>query len=220
MIAVDTIKYIARQLANICPGDCTMETDWQTLQSVEARADARFEHLANRARILQRTGTRPDPWHVMKHPIYLYLLSRVLHESGATDEFRIKDRLYCLNKALHGCSLFYKVRLPSVFFLNYATQIVLGDCIYGENLVVYQGVTVGGYRDKNPVLGSNIVLMPNAVISGDTRLGNNVVVSAGVVVINKQVPDNTLVFRGRDGIDELIYHPLKNNSYIDYFLSL
>ena len=201
------------------PGDCPVEADIATMQSVVTEVDARFEYLVSRVNILKRTGTSPDPWHVMKHPIYLYLLARVLFERDVADEYRIKDRLYCLNKALHGCSLFYRVKLPMVFFLNYATQIVLGDCVYGENLVIYQGVTVGGYRYKNPVFGNNIVLMPNCVISGSTSIGDNVVVSAGVVVINKKVPDNTLVFGGGSN-GELIYHPLKSNPYIEYFVSV
>lgn len=216
---MDNLTYIARQLSNICPGDCPVESDIAALRLVAEEVDARFEYLASRATVLMRTGSQPDPWHIMKHPIYLYLLSRVLFERNVADDYRLKDRLHSLNKALHGCSLFYKVKLPRVFFLNYATQIVLGDCVYGENLVVYQGVTVGGYRDKNPVLGNNIVLMPNAIISGSTHLGNNVVVSAGVAVINKNVPDNTLVFRG-SGSGELVFHPLKDNSYVEYFVHL
>lgn len=200
------------------PGDCAASVDTEILQSVAEEAETRFQYLASRVNMLKRTGDTPDPWHVMKHPIYLYLLARVLFERNALDEFRIKDRLYCLNKALHGCSLFYRVKLPAVFFLNYATQIVLGDCVYGENLVVYQGVTVGGYREKNPVLGSNVILMPNCVISGATRIGDNVVVSAGVTVINQEVPSNTLVFGGSSN-GELTYHPLKSNPYIEYFLS-
>ena len=216
---MDSIVYIARQLSNICPSDSPIEADIAVMRAVASEVDARFEFLASRVKVLVRTGTRADPWHVMKHPIYLYLLSRALFESGMEDDSRIKDRLYCLNKALHGCSLFYKVRLPKVFFLNYATQIVMGDCVYGENLVVYQGVTVGGYREKNPVLGNNIVLMPNCIISGSTILGNNVVVSAGVVVINRTVPDNTLVFGGGKEKGGLVFHPLESNPYIDYFVS-
>ena len=168
--------------------------------------------------MLTRSGNQPDAWHIMKHPIYIYILARVLYEKNVSDDFRVKDRLNSLNMALHSCSIYYKVALPRVFFLNYATQVVLGDCTYGENLVVYQGVTVGGYRNKVPVLGQNVVLMPNSVIAGATTLGNNVVVSAGVAVINKIVPDDTIVFAGGPN-GELIYHPLKNNQYIDYFVS-
>ena len=186
---------------------------------VREEADARFRYLAERISVLIRGGPDADPWHVMKHPIYLYLVARIMHERAQDDSYRLKDRLYALNKALHGCSLFYKVRLPAVFFLNYATQVVLGDCTYGENLVVYQGVTVGSYRDKVPAIGNNVLLMPNSIVSGSTKLGDNVVISAGVVVVNQNVPDNTLVFAGPGGSGDLAFHPLKNkNAYLEYFI--
>ena len=113
---MDSIVYIARQLSNICPADSPVEADIAAMRAIAPEVDARFEFLVSRVKVLARTGKRADPWHVMKHPIYLYLLSRALFESGMEDDSRIKDRLYCLNKALHGCSLFYKVRLPKVFF--------------------------------------------------------------------------------------------------------
>ena len=212
------IKYIARQGANLCPGDCSIDIDIEMLQTVEKEVNDRFEYLASRVTILRRTGINTDPYHVMKHSIYLYLLSRALFENDILDEYRIKDRLYCLNKALHGLDIFYRVKLPTVFLLTYSTQIVLGACVYGENLVVYQGVTCGSTLDNIPVLGSNIVLMPNCVISGSSRIGNNVVVSAGVVIANKQVPDNVIVFGNGGDSRDLIYHPLKDNRYIDYFI--
>jgi serine O-acetyltransferase len=217
---LNNISYILRQLHNIVPADCSEESDAAILYSVMEEVDQRYEYLVSRVRILRRSGTAPDPLHVMKHPIYLYLLARVIFERNVKDDSRLKDRLYCLNKALHGCSLYFKVKMPAVFFLNYATQIVLGDCIYGENLVVYQGVTVGAYREKSPILGNNIVLMPNSIVSGATVLGNNIVVSAGVAVINQVVPDNTIVFGAAVRNSELAFHPLKDLSYVDYFLAL
>jgi serine O-acetyltransferase len=215
---VDNLSYITHQLRNIYPSEGPDGSDRAMLDLVRAEADQRFDHLVSRVKILARTGCSPDPLHVMKHPIYLYLLTRVIHERQLQDEYRLKDRLYCLNKALHGCSIYFKVAMPKVFFLNYATQVVLGECTYGENLVVYQGVTVGGYRDKIPSLGSNVVLMPNSTVSGTARLGNNVVLSTGVTCINQVIPDNTIVFGGRNRKSEISLRPLKDGSYVEYFI--
>jgi serine O-acetyltransferase len=200
------------------PSEGPEGSDAAMLRLVRDEADQRFEYLASRVNMLARTGHSADPLHVMKHPIYLYLLSRVIFERNLKDDHRLKDRLYCLNKALHGCSIYFKVKMPAVFFLNYATQVVLGDCTYGENLVVYQGVTVGGYRGKLPVLGANVVLMPNCIVSGSTSLGNDVVISAGVTCINQLIPDNTIVFNSPSRQSEVTLHTLNNTSYIDYFI--
>jgi serine acetyltransferase len=216
---VDHISYIDHQLRHLYPSPGGDGSDLELLARVREEADARFGYLASRVRLLARTGTAPDPLHVMKHPIYLYLLARVLFERDLADAHRLKDRLYGLNKALNGCSIYFRIRMPRVFFLNYATQVVLGDCGYGENLVVYQGVTVGGYRDKVPTLSDNVVLMPNCVVSGSTRIGNNVVVSAGVACVNQDIPDNTVVFGSADRRSEVSLHPLRHSDYIDYFIA-
>lgn len=217
---MDYIHYINYQLHNLYPSsDFSKELDSQLLHNVKSEADERFEYLAKRVSILSRTGSDPDPCHIMKSPLYLYILARVLYEKNFEDQFNLKNRLYCLNKTLNGCSIYFKISLPKVFFINYASGVVLGDCSYGENLVVYQGVTVGGYRDKVPVLGDNVVLMPNAIVSGSTHLGNNVIVSSGVAVINKIIPDNTIVFNSANRESEIYMHRITSSSYIDYFIN-
>ena len=193
--------------------------DLDLLSLAKPEADERFDFLVRRAKILSRTGQAPDPLHVMKAPIYLYILSRVIYENQFYDEFNLKTRLYCFNKALNGCSLYYKVALPSVFFLNYSSGVVLGDCKYGENLVIYQGVTVGGYGGKMPSIGSNVILMPNVIVSGETIIGDNVVVSAGTVCINKNIPDNCIVYQQNKVDSNIEIHQMSDMKYINFYLN-
>ena len=68
----------------------------------------------------------------------------------------------------------------------------------GKNLSVYQGVTIG-YSVSNsedgigtPTFGNNVSIMANAVVFGNIKIGNNVVIGAGSVV-TKDVPDNCVV---------------------------
>jgi serine O-acetyltransferase len=211
---VDLTQYIVQQLQNILPHPESRETDQVLLNKFIPPASERFKKCARNIKSFAAMP-EPDPWHIQKYPIFLYYLARSIHEAGIDDAHRIKDRLYCLNKALHGCSLFYRVALPSVFCVSYASGVVLGNCVYGDNLLAYQGVTVGGYQDKAPVLGKNVVLMPNAVISGETILGNNVVVSAGVRVINTQIPDNSVVFES--ATKQLVVRQNRSSEYIKTF---
>lgn len=66
----------------------------------------------------------------------------------------------------------------------------------GENFVVRQCTTVGNKRDgasdEKPVIGDNVNLGANVCIIGDIRIGNNVVIGAGSVVV-KDIPDNVIV---------------------------
>lgn len=68
----------------------------------------------------------------------------------------------------------------------------------GNNLTVFQGVTIGdGLKigetgRRNPDIGDNVTIMPNSVVAGGITIGNNVTIGAGSVVL-KSVPDNCLV---------------------------
>ena len=64
----------------------------------------------------------------------------------------------------------------------------------GENLSVWQGVTIGmnPKSPKAPTIGNNVSIYTNAVVAGDITIGNNVQISAGTVVM-QDVPDNSLV---------------------------
>lgn len=70
-----------------------------------------------------------------------------------------------------------------------------GTTIYarsiGENLHVYQGVTIGKSNGYAPQIGNNVTIYSGAKVVGNIRIGNNVVIGANAVVI-RDVPDNSL----------------------------
>ncbi len=43
-------------------------------------------------------------------------------------------------------------------------------------------------------IGENVILFANATVLGDTKIGNNVIVSADTYLINEDIPDNSVVF--------------------------
>jgi len=194
-----------------------LKSDMENLGSVIGDVFQKFGYCAQRIKIF-RGDISVDPLHIMKYPIFLIFLNRELQLRLAEDDTRLKDRIHALNKSLHGCSISYKINIPSVFFLNYATGIVLANTTYGENLVLYHGVTVGAYRDNVPTIGSNVVLMPNVIVSGDSVVGDNVVVSAGVRIINRAVPSDCLVFDGAPG--ELKFLKKPTRIYVDAYLQV
>lgn len=70
--------------------------------------------------------------------------------------------------------------------------------IAGENLSVFQGVTIGHSFKINegevgcPTIGDNVSIMANAVVCGNIKIGNDVTIGAGSIV-TKDVPDNCTV---------------------------
>lgn len=85
----------------------------------------------------------------------------------------------------------------------------------GDRVIIGQNVTIGRSLDPAgvPIIGNNVYISAGARIIGDINIGNNVIVGANAVV-NKNVPDNTIVAgvpaKVIKHIDEDIYSLLKN----------
>lgn len=146
---------------------------------------------------------------IRMNAIFLTILTRQLYLHKAP--CRLSDRIFTINRILHGCNIYGSIKLPPEFFLCYASNIVLGPCEYGNNLVVYQGVTTGSSSDIFPTFGNNVILHANVLISGNCRIGNNVTVAPGVTLVDTDVPDNMVVFRNN------LFVPASRNHSRRYF---
>lgn len=85
-------------------------------------------------------------------------------------------------------------------FIDHGMGVVIGETAeIGENVTLYQGVTLGGSGlgnptkgKRHPTLGDNIVVGVDAQILGAHKIGDNSRIGAGSVVIN-EVPENCIV---------------------------
>ncbi len=118
-------------------------------------------------------------------------------------------------------------------FIDHGSGVVIGETtIIGDNVTIYQGVTLGGVsikREKrHPTLGDNIIVGAGAKILGNINIGDYVQIGANSVVV-KDVPSNSTVvgipgriikMNGdlRDAIDNLDHH--KAPDYIGATLEL
>lgn len=72
-------------------------------------------------------------------------------------------------------------------------MVIHGSSIIGNNCTIYQGVTIGGIRGKGvPRIGDDVVIFSSSQVIGNVKLGDNVVVGAGAVVV-KDAPNNSVV---------------------------
>ena len=83
------------------------------------------------------------------------------------------------------------------FFIDHGMGVVIGETSeIGDNVTLYQGVTLGGTGKekgkRHPTIGNNVVVGANATVLGNISIGNNVKVGAGSVVVTS-VPDNCTV---------------------------
>jgi len=88
-------------------------------------------------------------------------------------------------------------KLGQGVFIDHGMGVVIGETAeIGDGCTIYQGVTLGGtslsHGKRHPTLGRNVTVGVNAAVLGAIKLGDNVKVGGGSVVV-KDVPANATV---------------------------
>jgi serine O-acetyltransferase len=83
-------------------------------------------------------------------------------------------------------------------FIDHGMGVVIGETtIVGDDVTLYQGVTLGGTGKergkRHPTIGDNVVIGGGAKILGNITIGNNCRVGAGSVVLRNVPEDSTVV---------------------------
>lgn len=83
-------------------------------------------------------------------------------------------------------------------FIDHGSGIVIGETAeIGENVTLYQGVTLGGTGKekgkRHPTIGNNVTISTGAKVLGSFTVGDNVKIGAGSVVLNTVPADCTIV---------------------------
>ena len=102
-----------------------------------------------------------------------------------------------ISKFYTGIEIHPGAQIGKKLFIDHGMGVVIGETsIIGDNVTIYQGVTLGGTGKergkRHPTIGNNVVISAGAKVLGSITIGNNVIIGAGSVVI-KPVPDNCTV---------------------------
>lgn len=84
------------------------------------------------------------------------------------------------------------------FFIDHGTGVVIGETtIIGDNVTLYQGVTLGGtgkeQGKRHPTIGNNVMISSGAKVLGSFKIGDNSKIGAGAVVLEEVPPNCTVV---------------------------
>jgi serine O-acetyltransferase len=82
-------------------------------------------------------------------------------------------------------------------FIDHGMGVVIGEtAIVGDDVTLYQGVTLGGtgkeHGKRHPTIGDKVVIGTGARVLGNIRVGENCRIGANSVVL-RSVPDNSTV---------------------------
>jgi len=84
------------------------------------------------------------------------------------------------------------------FFIDHGAGVVIGETAeIGDNVTIFQGVTLGGTGKekgkRHPTIGNNVVIGAGAIVLGAIQIGENSRIGAGAVVTKPVPPDTTVV---------------------------
>ena len=128
------------------------------------------------------------------HALLFHRLAHRLWRAGWAITARFVSHV---SRFLTGIEIHPAARIGPGVFIDHGMGVVIGETAeVGENVTLYQGVTLGGTslkRDKrHPTLERNVVVGTGAAVIGAITLGEGTRVGAGSVVV-KDVPPNSVV---------------------------
>ncbi len=181
----------ARQLNALFPdGDEAHPADLApAVAGALLRLEHCFSHIDNKYFFDGRNAVF-DHLHGDQYAMWLYLLANELFKRGGPAA--VCKKLFLLNKALHGCDVFYEVELPSVFLLVHPLGTVLGRGRYADFLIAYQRVGIGSNHDTYPTLGRHLTLHPGSAVLGNATIGDNCSIAAESLLLDRDLPPSSV----------------------------
>ena len=131
----------------------------------------------------------PSFWALLK-----YRKAHKLYEKG---HFYRARRLSQKTARKTGIEIHPGATIGEGLFIDHGHGVVIGETtIIGDNVTLYQGVTLGGtgkeQGKRHPTLGSNIMIGAGAKVLGSVTIGDNCKIGAGSVVV-KDVPGRIVI---------------------------
>ena len=148
--------------------------------------------------VLLYPGFHAIIFHRLAHFLYkkeMYFLARVVS---------------AISRFLTGIEIHPGAQIGKGFFIDHGSGIVIGETAeIGDNVTLYQGVTLGGSGKekgkRHPTIGNNVTISAGAKVLGSFTVGDHAKIGGGSVVVRAVPPHCTVVgvpgrIVARDGV--------------------
>lgn len=120
------------------------------------------------------------------HKLYLkkhYFLARYVSQRGVRKT---------------GIEIHPGAKIGKGLFIDHGNGVIIGEtAIIGDNVTIYQGVTLGGtgkeHGKRHPTVEDNVMISAGAKVLGSFTIGANSKIGAGSVVLSEVPPGSTVV---------------------------
>lgn len=121
-----------------------------------------------------------------------------------------------ISRILTGIEIHPKVRIGKNLFIDHGFGVVIGEtAVIGNNVTIYQGVTLGGRSiakvKRHPTIGDDVVIGAGAKILGPIFIGDGAKVGPGAIIIEDLDANKVMVA-------ETAKEAKKRRHEIDYYI--
>ena len=136
---------------------------------------------------------------VLLYPSFKVILSyRVAHKLYRRKHYFLARWISQRATRKTGIEIHPGARIGKGLFIDHGSGVIIGETtIIGDNVTLYQGVTLGGTGKekgkRHPTLKDNVMVSAGAKILGSFTIGENSKIGAGSVVLEEVPPNCTVV---------------------------
>ena len=149
--------------------------------------------------IRERDPAIKSPMEVLLYPSFRVMLSyRRAHKQYLKGHYFRARRISQKAARKTGIEIHPGAVIGKGFFIDHGSGVIIGETtIIGDNVTLYQGVTLGGTGKetgkRHPTLCDNVIVSAGAKVIGSFTIGENSKIGAGSVVLEEVPPNCTVV---------------------------
>nr|WP_288556093.1 serine O-acetyltransferase EpsC [uncultured Mediterraneibacter sp.] len=149
--------------------------------------------------IRERDPAIKSDWEVLLYPSFKVILNyRVAHRLYKKKHYFLARWISQRAARKTGIEIHPGATIGEGLFIDHGSGVIIGETtIIGNNVTLYQGVTLGGtgkeQGKRHPTLEDNVMVSAGAKIIGSFTIGENSKIGAGSVVLEEVPPNCTVV---------------------------
>ncbi len=178
------------------------------MQNVQAAQDAAeiedsmkfWKNIKDEIAIIrERDPAIHSNWEVILYPSFKVMLHyRLAHKLYMKKHYFLAR--YISQRAVRktGIEIHPGAQIGKGFFIDHGNGVIIGETtIVGDNVTLYQGVTLGGngkeLGKRHPTIENNVMISAGAKVLGSFTVGAGSKIGAGSVVLQEVPPGSTVV---------------------------